>query len=110
VAQLQVWWEDLILALTRLFYLNPNERKALPPPEVRDSNETPPAAPPVLEERKQVAIIGAGISGLVCARALLSNNITDFVLLEKRNEVGGRVRTEVVDGYLLDRGFQARHA
>lgn len=39
----------------------------------------------------KVIIIGAGISGLACANGLLSNNITDFKLLEARNRIGGRI-------------------
>ncbi|KAJ6751581.1 hypothetical protein OIU85_002053 [Salix viminalis] len=43
--------------------------------------------------------------GLAAATRLNSQNIP-FVLLEASDAVGGRVRTDVVDGFLLDRGFQ----
>lgn len=52
-----------------------------------------------------IVIVGAGLSGLVCARELAAKGI-EFVLLDADDAVGGRVRTDVVDGFLLDRGFQ----
>ena len=52
-----------------------------------------------------VIIVGAGISGLCCARQLESLGLTCHVL-ESSNGLGGRVRTDSVNGFLLDRGFQ----
>ncbi|CAK7328124.1 unnamed protein product [Dovyalis caffra] len=52
-----------------------------------------------------VIVIGAGLAGLAAATKLNSQNIP-FLLLEASDVVGGRVRTDVVDGFLLDRGFQ----
>jgi phytoene dehydrogenase-like protein len=52
-----------------------------------------------------VVIVGAGLSGLVCAQDLTRAGISCRVL-EASDGVGGRVRTDVVDGFLLDRGFQ----
>ena len=54
---------------------------------------------------KPVVVIGAGLSGLCCARLLLRHNI-DVLVLEAQDDIGGRVRTDHVDGFLLDRGFQ----
>ncbi len=54
---------------------------------------------------KPVVIIGAGLAGLCCARHL-KNHGCNFVLLDAQNEVGGRVRTDIVDGFRLDHGFQ----
>lgn len=54
---------------------------------------------------KDVAIIGAGLAGLTCARRLQAAGV-DCEVLEASDAVGGRVRTDVVDGFRLDRGFQ----
>jgi len=53
----------------------------------------------------EILIIGAGLAGLNCARQLAAAG-RDFLLLEKSDEVGGRVRTDRHEGFLLDRGFQ----
>lgn len=50
-------------------------------------------------------VIGAGVSGLVCALELTRLGFSVQVL-EASDEVGGRVRTDVVDGFRLDHGFQ----
>ncbi len=52
-----------------------------------------------------VIIIGAGLAGLCCARALHQAGLP-FLILEASDGVGGRVRTDQVEGFLLDRGFQ----
>lgn len=53
----------------------------------------------------EVIIVGAGLSGLACAVHLKKAHVP-FVMLESAEAVGGRVRTDVVDGFRLDRGFQ----
>lgn len=52
-----------------------------------------------------VVIVGAGLAGLTCARILQDKNIP-VVVLEKSDGVGGRVRTDIENGFYLDRGFQ----
>ena len=52
-----------------------------------------------------VAIVGAGLAGLCCARELSARGF-DAHVFEASDAVGGRVRTDVVDGFRLDRGFQ----
>ena len=49
--------------------------------------------------------MGAGLTGLACANRLAGKG-QEVLLLEGSDRVGGRLRTEKVQGYLLDRGFQ----
>jgi phytoene dehydrogenase-like protein len=51
-----------------------------------------------------VAVIGAGVAGLSCARSLDEAGF-EVRVLERSSRVGGRVGTDVVDGYRCDRGF-----
>lgn len=53
----------------------------------------------------KIHIIGAGISGLVAAK-VLENHGYSPVILEATDRVGGRVKTDLVNGYQLDHGFQ----
>ena len=53
----------------------------------------------------RIVIVGAGLAGLACARVLAAAG-RQFTILEASNAVGGRVRTDEVEGFLLDRGFQ----
>lgn len=50
-------------------------------------------------------VVGGGLAGLVAATRLAEAG-ADVTLYERRPEVGGRVRTETVNGFTLDRGFQ----
>ena len=53
-----------------------------------------------------IAIIGAGLAGLTAARELQKQGCSQWVLYEAAPCIGGRITTEMVDGFLLDRGFQ----
>jgi len=55
---------------------------------------------------EDVVIVGGGLAGLCCARSLREAGIS-FLLLDAADRVGGRVRTDIVEGFQLDRGFQA---
>ncbi len=69
----------------------------LPGPSPVDASGTP--------SRADVVVVGAGLAGLACARELMGSGL-DVVVLEADDGVGGRVRTDCVDGVLVDRGFQ----
>ncbi|MFC4855795.1 NAD(P)/FAD-dependent oxidoreductase [Actinophytocola glycyrrhizae] len=58
-----------------------------------------------MAERVDVVVVGAGLAGLAAAWHLQKAGL-DVVVCEAGNAVGGRVRTDVVDGFRLDRGFQ----
>lgn len=54
---------------------------------------------------KRVLIVGGGLAGLACAVRLHEAGAQPLIL-EASDDVGGRVRTDLVDGFRLDRGFQ----
>ncbi len=58
---------------------------------------------------RPVVIVGAGLAGLACARALRRKDV-QIIIVEASDGVGGRVRTDRVDAdggaYQIDRGFQ----
>lgn len=56
-------------------------------------------------EDRNIYIIGAGLSGLIAAIELERAGFSPKIL-ESSSEVGGRMKTDHVDGFLLDRGFQ----
>lgn len=58
-----------------------------------------------MADRTDVVVVGAGLAGLACATRLQRRGIEARVL-EASDTVGGRVRTDVVDGHLCDVGFQ----
>ncbi|CAB4864344.1 MAG: FAD-dependent oxidoreductase [Actinobacteria bacterium] len=54
---------------------------------------------------KHVVVIGAGLAGLACARAVVEAGAR-VTVLESNDRPGGRVWTDEVDGFLIDHGFQ----
>lgn len=58
-----------------------------------------------MSDEHDVIIVGGGMAGLACARTLTAAGRSALVL-ERSDSVGGRVRTDTVDGFLLDHGFQ----
>lgn len=52
----------------------------------------------------KIAVVGAGLSGLVAARRLASEH--DVVVLDKGRSVGGRLATRRIGGAVLDHGAQ----
>lgn len=61
--------------------------------------------PAVVPASTDVVVVGAGLAGLVTAR-LLERAGLEVDILEASDGVGGRVRSDIVDGFILDRGFQ----
>ena len=58
-----------------------------------------------LPTRVDAVVVGAGLAGLAAARQIKSHG-RSVIVIEAQDGVGGRVRTDKVDGFLLDRGFQ----
>lgn len=57
------------------------------------------------EVAADVVVVGGGIAGLAAARAVHQAGYT-VTVLERGDRVGGRVRTEIVDGIPIDLGAQ----
>ncbi len=54
---------------------------------------------------KPVVVVGAGLAGLVCARRLHGAGVP-VIVVDADTRPGGRLKTDNVGGFLLDRGFQ----
>ena len=52
-----------------------------------------------------VVVVGSGLAGLSCAGELTRHS-HDVLVLESADDIGGRVRTDIVNGFRCDRGFQ----
>lgn len=52
-----------------------------------------------------INIIGGGVAGLIAAKTLESAGY-EPTIIEATDRVGGRVKTDIVNGYQLDHGFQ----
>jgi phytoene dehydrogenase-like protein len=71
---------------------NDKERKTMKP------SRSKPGDPDVI-------VIGAGLSGLACGRILLRDGFS-VMIMEGSDSIGGRLKTDRVEGFLLDHGFQ----
>ena len=60
-------------------------------------------------EEYDVIILGAGLAGVSAARTLVSEGITDFIILEGRSEVGGRFFSQQFGGHTIEMGSQWIH-
>src|SRR6478672_4192724 len=56
-------------------------------------------------EETEVLVVGAGLAGLRCAGVLAAAG-REVRIWEGDDDIGGRIRTDVVDGFYCDRGFQ----
>jgi len=54
---------------------------------------------------KSVVVVGAGLAGLTCAIYLQRSGV-EVTVLEASDRVGGRVKTDSVNGFRFDHGFQ----
>ena len=50
-------------------------------------------------------VIGAGLAGLSAALTLQEAGV-EVTLLDSSDRTGGRVASDLIDGFILDRGFQ----
>jgi len=57
------------------------------------------------KSKPTVHIIGAGISGLIAAKTLESLGYSP-IIYEASDRTGGRVKTDIEEGFLIDHGFQ----
>src|SRR3712207_5921104 len=55
--------------------------------------------------RAEVVVVGAGLAGLSAALRLQDRGV-DVHVLEATHRAGGRLATDVIDGFVVDRGFQ----
>jgi phytoene dehydrogenase-like protein len=58
-----------------------------------------------MSEVSEVLIIGAGLAGLNAAIALQDAGV-DVQIVESSDRPGGRVTSDLIDGFICDRGFQ----
>jgi phytoene dehydrogenase-like protein len=54
---------------------------------------------------RSVVIVGAGLAGLNCAQILSEKNY-QVTILESTDRVGGRIKSDYIDGFTCDYGFQ----
>ncbi|MBN9502613.1 MAG: hypothetical protein BGO01_17565 [Armatimonadetes bacterium 55-13] len=54
---------------------------------------------------KPVVVVGAGLAGLACARKLYESGVP-VIVVDADDRPGGRLKTDKVEGFQLDRGFQ----
>ena len=52
----------------------------------------------------KVLILGGGVAGVIAARTLHSQGIEDFVIVEARGELGGRMMTHSFGGKVIEQG------
>ena len=57
------------------------------------------------KQGKKIHIIGGGISGLIAAQVLEKHGYQPTII-EKEDRTGGRLKTNIIDGFQLDLGFQ----
>jgi len=61
------------------------------------------------EIKSEVLIVGAGLAGINAAITLESAGV-DVTVIEASDRAGGRIASDVIDGFICDRGFQLINA
>ena len=69
--------------------------------DFQDDRTSAPSPPSEVE----FVVVGAGLAGLAAALTLHRAG-REVLILERDESVGGRVRTDLEDGYVLDRVFR----
>lgn len=54
--------------------------------------------------KTKVLILGGGVAGVIAARTLHEQGIDDFVLVEARDELGGRLHSTPFGGHVVEVG------
>ncbi len=52
----------------------------------------------------RVLILGGGVAGVIAARTLHDKGINNFLIVEARDELGGRMQTESFGGKIIEQG------
>ena len=60
-------------------------------------------------ERKKVIILGAGAAGITAAKILHDQEITDFIVLEGQDYIGGRIKQASFAGMKVELGANWIH-
>ncbi|HQO79061.1 MAG TPA: FAD-dependent oxidoreductase, partial [Thermodesulfobacteriota bacterium] len=65
--------------------------------------------PSITKMKKDIVIVGGGVTGLAAAYYIQKNRTQqrapiDVLLVEKENRLGGKIRTETADGFLIEGG------
>ena len=64
---------------------------------------------PVKVAKSKVLILGAGLSGIKAAKTLMDKNITDFLILEGKDYIGGRIHSVPFAGLNIEAGANWIH-
>ncbi|XP_077274574.1 uncharacterized protein LOC143904120 isoform X2 [Temnothorax americanus] len=62
-----------------------------------------------MPKETKIVIVGAGASGIAAASRLLRRGVSDFVILEANDRIGGRINTTNFGEYVVDLGAQWVH-
>ena len=61
------------------------------------------------QSKKKVLILGAGVSGITAAKTLYDQGVTDFLVLEGQDYIGGRVTQASFAGMKVEMGANWIH-